>query len=60
MSAVPKIYLTPTEYLRFERQSDVKHEYFRGELFAMAGASDNHVTIFMNTSYGIFSIIRGR
>lgn len=60
MSAVPKIYLTPTEYLRFERQSDVKHEYFRGELFAMAGASDNHVTIFMNTSYVLVGQLKGR
>ena len=34
--------LTPTEYLRRERQSDAKHQYFDGEVFAMAGASRAH------------------
>ena len=60
MSAVPRIYLTPAEYLAFERQSDVKHEYFRGELFAMSGASQNHVTVFMNTSYLLVGQLKGR
>lgn len=60
MSAIPKIYLTPAEYLAFERQSDVKHEYFRGELFAMSGASQNHVTIFMNTSHLLVGQLKGR
>lgn len=50
MSAVPKIYLTPAEYLAFERQSEIKHEYFRGELFAMAGASRQHVRIAVNVT----------
>lgn len=30
------------EYLAFERSSDVKHEYFAGEIFAMSGASREH------------------
>jgi Uma2 family endonuclease len=60
MSAVPKIYLTPTEYLAFERQSDVKHEYFRGELFAMAGASRQHVTISTNLAYLLVGQLKGR
>lgn len=50
MSAVPKLYLTPAEYLAFERQSDIKHEYFRGDLFAMAGASRQHVRIAVNAT----------
>jgi len=50
MGAVPKIYLTPAEYLAFERQSEIKHEYFRGELFAMAGASRQHVRIAVNVT----------
>lgn len=37
------------EYLDFERTSDVKHEYFDGEIFAMAGASPNHNIITSNT-----------
>jgi Uma2 family endonuclease len=60
MSAVPQIYLTPADYLAFERQSDIKHEYFRGQIFALAGASQNHVTILMNTSYLLVGQLKGR
>ena len=41
MSSQPKI-LTPEEYLEFERKSDVKHEYYNGEVFAIAGGSPQH------------------
>ncbi|MBF0232265.1 MAG: Uma2 family endonuclease [Desulfamplus sp.] len=34
--------LTPQEYLEFERTTDIRHEYFDGEIFAMVGASLNH------------------
>jgi Uma2 family endonuclease len=60
MSAVPKIYLTPTEYLAFERQSDVKHEYFRGELFAMSGASRQHVRISVNVTAWLAGQLKGQ
>lgn len=60
MSAVPKIYLTPAEYLAFERQSDVKHEYFRGELFAMAGANRQHARIAANLAYLFVGQMKGR
>ena len=39
MSAVPKTLLSPQEYLARERQAEFKSEYYRGETFAMAGAS---------------------
>lgn len=39
MSTVPKTLMTETEYLAFERASREKHAFYRGELFAMAGAS---------------------
>jgi Uma2 family endonuclease len=42
MSSQPKSYLTPEEYLAIERQSETKHEYFNGEVFAMVGASRKH------------------
>lgn len=42
MSGQPKSYLTPEEYLASERQSETKHEYFNGEVFAMVGASRKH------------------
>jgi Uma2 family endonuclease len=34
--------LTPAEYLALERGSEQKHEYLRGLVFAMAGASPKH------------------
>lgn len=42
MSAVPKIKLTEAEYLGVERAADFKSEFYRGEMFAMAGASREH------------------
>ncbi len=49
MIASPQFnYLSPTEYLHLEEQSDLKHEYIDGEVYAMAGASDRHVTVSLN------------
>ncbi|MFZ4814584.1 MAG: Uma2 family endonuclease [Phototrophicaceae bacterium] len=46
MVALPQDYhLTLEEYLALERQTDIRHEYFHGQVFAMAGASRNHVVI---------------
>lgn len=49
MSTVPKRYLTPEEYLHRERKAEFRSEYFRGETFAMAGASANHNLIVLNS-----------
>lgn len=49
-----KFYLTPEEYLEAEANSLAKHEYCDGEIYAMAGASDPHVTIAGN----LFAILR--
>ena len=45
----PKTSLTPEEYLAIERQAEYKSEYWNGEMFAMAGASERHVLIMTNT-----------
>ena len=50
MSAVPKRLLTPQEYLVRERLADFKSEYYRGEMFAMAGASFLHSLVKDNLS----------
>lgn len=47
--ALPKP-LTPEEYLRLERKSEERHEYLKGEVFAMSGASRAHNLIAQNTS----------
>jgi len=43
-----KLKLTVEEYLQFEKESPQKHEYFKGEIFAMAGAGARHNVIFSN------------
>lgn len=41
-------YVTPEQYLEMERASQEKHEYYRGEIFAMSGASWKHNVIAKN------------
>jgi Uma2 family endonuclease len=49
MSAAPKSRkLTAAEYFTIEEKSDVKHEFFDGEMFAMAGASREHNALTRN------------
>lgn len=48
MSHRRKSLLTPEEYLAVERGSEIKHEYFAGEMFAMVGASKRHNLITAN------------
>ena len=60
MIASPQFnYLSQAEYLQLEEQSDLKHEYIDGEVYAMAGASDRHVTIAGNLLTAIRGHIRG-
>ena len=42
-----KIYSIP-EYLEMENAALEKHEYYKGEIFAMSGASTEHNIIFNN------------
>ena len=45
-----KKYVTPEEYLTLEETAEYKSEYYRGEIFAMAGTSINHNRIVRNLS----------
>ncbi|MEH2454989.1 Uma2 family endonuclease [Nostoc sp.] len=47
-------YVTVEEYLQVEEQSNIKHEYIDGYIYAMAGALDAHVTIAGN----LFALLR--
>ncbi len=51
--------LSPKEYLTLEAGSPIKHEYFDGDVFAMAGATDAHVTIAGNLFAELRSHLRG-
>lgn len=48
MSSVPKTGLTSEQYLARERRATFKSEFFRGETFALAGASAKHNLIVLN------------
>ena len=52
--------LTIEEYLEFERASAEKHEYYKGEVFAMAGAGDNHNEIFSNVFGDLAYRLKGK
>jgi len=52
-------YLSPEEYLEVEKNSPIKHEYIQGQIYAMAGASDAHVTITANLLAMLRNHIRG-
>ncbi|MBF2008782.1 MAG: Uma2 family endonuclease [Chlorogloeopsis fritschii C42_A2020_084] len=52
-------YISPEEYLEGEKVSQIKHEYIDGQVYAMAGASDAHVTISMNLSMLLRNHLRG-
>lgn len=55
MSAQPRPYYTPAEYLAIERESETKNEYFQGEIFAMSGASRAHNLLVTNLIMGFGS-----
>lgn len=48
MSTAEKPKLTAGEYLALERKSQERHTFFRGEMFAMSGASRAHNLIALN------------
>ena len=49
--ALPKsTYVTEEEYLAFEQDSEIKHEYAAGQIIAMTGASREHLLINHNVS----------
>lgn len=43
-----QFYFSPEEYLAGERESPIKHEYRRGQIYAMVGAKKPHVIIASN------------
>lgn len=51
MALAEKFPLTAEEYLQGEARAEYKHEYMDGEVWAMVGASDAHVSIAMNLAF---------
>jgi Uma2 family endonuclease len=58
-NAQPRRY-TAEEYFALEAQSQLRHEFFEGEVFAMAGESIAHNTIALNVAMGCRQALRGK
>ena len=59
-TAAAYAYLTQEEYLAFEREADIKHEYCNGQLYAMSGASRAHNLISLNIAGELRAQLKGR
>ena len=53
-------YISPEQYLEMERASDTKHEYYNGEVFAMAGALLPHNDVFHNVYGTLVPFLKGK
>lgn len=61
MAALPKRqYISEEDYLTMEEVSPVRHEYFDGEIFQMAGASERHNNIAGNIYGELYSQLKKR
>lgn len=61
MSSAEKIqkkYISVEEYFEMEKHSEIRHEYYDGEVFAMAGTSINHNVIIQNIAGVLRPIFR--
>lgn len=50
-----KGYIKPEDYLEIERKAEYKSEYYKGEMFAMSGASKEHNIISTNITGILFN-----
>lgn len=55
----PQPFFDAQAYLAWEAEQSTKHEYHDGEVFAMAGASDAHVTVAGNVYMALRNHLRG-
>lgn len=55
----PKSLLTEEEYLQGELDSEIKHEYLAGDVYAMVGASVAHNRIALNIATNLHLVVKG-
>jgi Uma2 family endonuclease len=53
-------YISEADYLENEELSDIKHEYFDGEIFAMSGGSVNHQRLTGNVFAALHNYLKGK
>ena len=59
MVAQPREHFSFEEYLALEKQTGIKHEYYRGNVYAMTGATPRHNIIVANVIGSIYAQLRG-
>lgn len=52
-------YISIPEYLKFEENSEIRHEYLGGQIFAMSGSSEEHNRIALNIASLLRLHLRG-
>jgi len=57
--AEPKAAFSAADYLAWEAGQTDRHEFIDGEVFAMAGAEDRHVTVAMNLAFALRQHLAG-
>jgi Uma2 family endonuclease len=57
--AAEKPVFTADDYLAWENTQEDRHEFLDGEVFAMAGAEDRHVTVAMNLAFALRQHLSG-
>ena len=52
--------ISEEDYLQGELESEIKHEYVDGQVYAMTGGTDNHERISGNIFSGVHGFLRGK
>jgi Uma2 family endonuclease len=60
LSANRTQFITPAEYLETERTANEKHEYYEGEVFAMAGGTYRHSRLKMRLAHLLEARLSGK
>ena len=60
MEVLKKKFFTEQEYLEVERESPTKNEFYRGEIFAMAGASLSHNSVVANLIFILIDQLKNK
>jgi Uma2 family endonuclease len=57
--AAEKLMFTEEDFLAWDAGQTLKHEFIEGEVFAMAGAEDRHVTVSLNVAMALRQHLAG-
>jgi Uma2 family endonuclease len=60
MASEPRRKYTLEEYLALERESEVRYEFWNGDIFAMSGGSRSHDRITLNVTQIFLNQLQGR